>query len=297
VRIEVVAEGLQFPEGPVVCEDGSAFVAEVAAGRVSRVTPEGKVHVVAETGGSPNGLAVGPDQALYCCNSGGFDMETRDTAAMHAAPPADYVGGWVERIEIATGKVDRLYSEHADRTLGGPNDVAFAADGSFWFTDFGKWTHDGMRHGGLYHAAIDGSHLRRAAFGLSLNGVAVASDGSAIFASATHERWLLRFDPEPARCNQLGEVLSSLPGRQFLDSMALEEGGRLAVGCIGEEPGIARIDPVSGAMSKVPMPDMLPTNIAFGGSDMRTAFITLSERGLLVKCSWPSAGAKLPYNI
>jgi gluconolactonase len=44
------------------------------------------------------------------------------------------------------------------------------------------------------------------------------------------------------------------------------------------------------------MPDPITTNIAFGGEDMRTAWITGSSTGRLYKCRWPRAGLKLAYN-
>ena len=70
---EVVATGLQFPEGPVAMADGSVLIVEIRRQTVSRVTPDGKVAVVAKTGGGPNGLAIGPDGAVYICNNGGFE--------------------------------------------------------------------------------------------------------------------------------------------------------------------------------------------------------------------------------
>ena len=58
---EVVAEGLMFPEGPVAMADGSVLVVEIRRQTVSRVLSGGRIEVVAETGGGPNGLAIGPD--------------------------------------------------------------------------------------------------------------------------------------------------------------------------------------------------------------------------------------------
>lgn len=295
--IEIVAEGLEFPEGPVVCEDGSVLVVEIRGGRITRIRTDGGKQIIAETGGAPNGMAIGPDRAIYCCNNGGVDWEASDWETMQACPAKDYTGGKIQRVDIATGKVETVYSDYQGRTFGGPNDIAFSPDGSFWFTDYGKWTPDGMRHGGLYHGNVNGSDLRRVNFGLSLNGVAVTPDGKTVYASATHERWLLAFDADPATGSQHGELLAHLPGRQFLDSMALEADGNVAVGCLHEEPGIARINVTSGRCEKVPMPDNLTTNIAFGGPDMRTAYITLTEQGALAKCRWPVAGMELPFRV
>jgi gluconolactonase len=268
---------------------------EVGAGRIVRVTPDRRIETVAETGGGPNGLAVGPDGALYCCNSGGFDMGT--AVGMRALPPADYTGGTIQRIDVATGKVETLLTGYEGRTFGGPNDIIFAADGTFWFTDFGKHTADAMRHGGLYHASTDGSMLRQVAYGTCLNGVGLSPDGKTAYAAATTERWILGFDTDPAAGKQKGEVLANFPGRQFLDSMAIEASGVIAVGCLIEGAGIGRIEPRSGAAMVVRTPDSLPTNIAFGGADMRDAYITFTERGALAKCRWPTAGMRLPFNL
>ena len=102
-QFEVFAEGLAFPEGPVVMADGSVIVVEVASDKLIRCWAGGRKEVVATTGGGPNGLAVGPDGALYHANNGGIDW----------SKPGHYLGpgseGRIERIDIATGKVDVLY--------------------------------------------------------------------------------------------------------------------------------------------------------------------------------------------
>src|SRR4051794_25579264 len=79
-QLTTLAAGLRFPEGPVAMPDGSVILVEIAAGRVTRVKPDGTKETVAEPGGGPNGLAVGPDGKLYCCNNGGFGWV--DTGAL-----------------------------------------------------------------------------------------------------------------------------------------------------------------------------------------------------------------------
>ena len=56
-----MASGLQFPEGPVALDDGSVLVGEIPRGTVTRVTRDGRLQVVAKSGGGPNGIAIGPD--------------------------------------------------------------------------------------------------------------------------------------------------------------------------------------------------------------------------------------------
>jgi len=70
--IRILAEGLKFPEGPVAMPDGAIVLVEIERETISRVAADGTVDVLAQVGGGPNGLALGPDGALYVCNNGGF---------------------------------------------------------------------------------------------------------------------------------------------------------------------------------------------------------------------------------
>src|SRR6202035_1882675 len=69
--ITTVTTGLRFPEGPVAMKDGSVVLVEIERQTVTRVKPDGSTQVIAHTGGGPNGLAIGPDGALYVFNKGG----------------------------------------------------------------------------------------------------------------------------------------------------------------------------------------------------------------------------------
>ena len=70
-----LASGLEFPEGPIAMDDGSVILTEIARQTLTRVTPDGRVEVVAETGGGPNGAAIGPDGHVWITNNGGFRVE------------------------------------------------------------------------------------------------------------------------------------------------------------------------------------------------------------------------------
>src|ERR1700733_10355538 len=75
---QIVASGLAFPEGPV-WHEGSVYFTEIVGGRISRLSPQGVVELVAETGGGPNGATLGPDGALYVTQNGGMRREGRVT--------------------------------------------------------------------------------------------------------------------------------------------------------------------------------------------------------------------------
>jgi len=311
MSVTIIGEDLQFPEGPVVCEDGSVLVVELRRQQVTRIRKDGSKEVVARVEGAPNGLAVGPDGALYCCNSGGAKWIQRvgRSGWVPAGAPDDYANGWIDRIDIATGKAERLYESCDGIPLAGPNDLVFDEDGGFWFTDNGKDLGTEERHGGLYYASADGSAITRVVYGLYLNGVGLSPDGATVYAAETPRRALFAF-PAEARHGEgegaipashghgvfCGELIASFPGREMLDSLAIEADGTIAVGKVAEGSGIARIDPESGAHTLVEFPDRLPTNIAFGGPDMRDAYVTLSASGCLAHTRWPAPGLRLPFN-
>ena len=69
---DVIAQGLQFPEGPIAMNDGSVILVEIARGTLTRAW-NGRTEVIAHLGGGPNGAAIGPDGAVYVCNNGGFE--------------------------------------------------------------------------------------------------------------------------------------------------------------------------------------------------------------------------------
>src|SRR5262245_61077640 len=112
VDVDVVAEGLAFPEGPVALADGSVLVVEIVAGRLTRVDADGSTDVVAEVGGGPNGAAIGPDGAAYVCNNGGLVADRRTTPG-------------IQRVDLDTGEWTYLYTESGGQPLSAPNDLVF----------------------------------------------------------------------------------------------------------------------------------------------------------------------------
>lgn len=303
MEIEIVADGLGFPEGPVACADGSVIVTEIAGGRITRIHPDGAKEVLVEAGGGPNGAAIGPDGDLWICNNGGsFSYYERDGLNIPGPTPPDHDHGSIQRLDLASGRLETVYESCDGRPLIGPNDLVFDSDGGFWFTDHGCTTEGGRRFGALLYASADGSSITRQREDLfSPNGVGLSPDGGTVYVADT---WLQRLwafeleapgrlppDPFPAP----GRVVANLPGYQLLDSLAVEADGRVCVATI-VNGGITAIDP-DGDFEHHPFPDLICTNICFGGADMRDAWITASGTGRLYKARWPRQGLRLAFNI
>ncbi len=300
--LQLVAEGLQFPEGPVAMADGSIILTEIKRGVLSRVTPDGKVSVFAEVGGGPNGAAVGPDNALYVTNNGAsFEWLDQGGLTIPGPTPPSHRGGSIQRVDLATGAITTVYDACDGRRLIGPNDLVFDRTGGMWFTDHGASTPEGRRYGALYYARPDGSKItRQRDHIISPNGVGLSPDETVVYAADTQLGRLWAFDiaspgelaPPPGFAP--GRVICNLPGYQLLDSLAVEAGGKVCVATI-INGGITAFDP-DGSTEHFAVPDLVTTNICFGGADMRDAWITASSTGRLYKCRWPRPGLKLNYN-
>ena len=110
-EIREVTRGLEFPEGPIAMDDGSVVLVEIKRGTLTRVLPDGTQKIVANTGGGPNGAAIGPDGKVYICNNGGFEWREGGGLTLPGNQPADYKGGSIQRVDLETGAVETLYTE------------------------------------------------------------------------------------------------------------------------------------------------------------------------------------------
>ncbi len=303
--MEMIASGLRFPEGPVVMPDGSIILTEIESGHITRIAPDGSKSTVAETGGGPNGLAVGPDGKLYCCNNGGFEWQDENDFLVPHGIAKDYSGGSIQRIDIETGKVETLYkSGDFGCILRGPNDIVFDEHGGFWFTDHGKVDYEKRVHDvvGIFYAKADGSHLEEVIFpSNNPNGIGLSPDGKTLYAAETYTCRLMKFTiTEPGKvAPDMGPGGPGIPlyrpaGYKFFDSLGMEECGNICVATIGE-CGISVISPEGELVEFVPTPDIFTTNICFGGDDNMDAYICLSGSGQLMKMRWKRAGLKLNF--
>lgn len=300
--IELVAEGLRFPEGPIAMADGSVILTEIAAQRLTRVHPDGRKETVVETGGGPNGAAIGPDGAIYITNNGGsFEWLEMEGMLIPGPTPPSHTGGSIQRYDPSTSALTTLYSECDGKKLVGPNDLVFDKQGGMWFTDHGCSTPEGRKFGALYYALPDGSKITRLRdHFVSPNGVGLSPDETVVYMADTTLGRLWAFDVSaPGELAegppfQAGRVVCNLPGYQLLDSLAVEAGGKVCVATI-INGGVTAFDP-DGSTEHYPFPDLLCTNICFGGDDMQTAWVTASGTGKLYRARWPRPGLKLNFN-
>jgi gluconolactonase len=302
--ISEITGGLRFPEGPIAMPDGSVLLVEIERRTLTRVLADGTKTVAANTGGGPNGAAIGPDGAAYICNNGGFLwIENEQGLRPHMQGP-DYKGGSIQRVDLKTGAVTTLYTKGPNHKLNGPNDLVFDAHGGFYFTDLGKVREREWDRGCVYYAKADGSLIKEVAFPITTpNGCGLSPNGKTLYVAETQTGRVWAFDiTAPGEIAKLpwpsphgGRLLAGVGGYNLFDSMAVDGAGNVCVATLFN-PGITVISPDGKSVRHIPLPgDPYVTNICFGGPELRTAYVTVSMTGKLLAFAWDGPGAKLNY--
>ena len=211
-------------------------------------------------------MALETATTAIVANNGGFlwsEVEAGvripiDRAHAHQRA-AGFTGGWIERVDLASGEVTVLHRDAAGRPLRGPNDLVFDEAGGLWFTDHGKGRHASVDRGGLYYIPPDGTAVREMAFPLlGPNGVGLSPDGAGCTSSETHTGRLWAWDLEgPGEVRAAAGSLAVRHGGVCLaatpfsfDSLAVEADGRIAIGAIAD--GIVVITPDGGEPRSIP---------------------------------------------
>lgn len=306
----VLAEGLEFPEGPIALPNGDVLLVEIARGTLTRITSDGTVAVVAELGGGPNGAALGPGGWVYVCNNGGFQWIRRNGRLYPGDEPENYSSGRIERAHPETGRIEVLYTHCNGQPLRGPNDLVFDQHGGFWFTDHGKTRPRERDVTGVFYAKADGSYIEEVIFPMQApNGIGLSPDGLTLYVAETPtgRLWAFSLDAQGAlqqpvergagRRPDGGRLLRGRSGYFMFDSLAVSASGKVCVATL-IDGGITIFDPAAGEQEPafLPLPDPLTTNICFGGTDGRLAYVTLSSSGRLISLPWAEAGLRLPHN-
>jgi gluconolactonase len=294
LKSTVVAEGLKFPEAPVVMNDGSVLFVQIESKQISRLTPDGKVTLVKQLEGGPNGLAIGPDKALYIANDGGrFSFAQSNGFNFPGRIPAGFVGGSIQRLDLKTGALTTLYEECDGKHLIAPDDLVFDRHGGMWISEFGKAQGDG----GVYYATSDGKRIVRVKEGMTgANGIGLSPDGKQLHVSEGRTLWTWNVvspgvvGPDKSYPNG---AQGHLPDRSVVDSLKVLADGKVCV-CTLIVGGISIFD-TDGHAELIQFDDPMTTNLALGGRDMRDTWVTNSGLGKIVKVRWPYAGLKPAY--
>ncbi len=259
-----------FLEGPAFDRRGVFYCTDLHNGRILRVA-EGGVEVVSEYGGAPNGLKIHADGRLFvACNRRG-----------------------IIAVDPATGAVTPVVDGYEAEPFRAPNDLVFARNGDLYFTDPGQAD---LRdpHGRLFRLRAGGELellLDRLPYP---NGLALDADETLLYIAMTRTNQIWRAGIMPdGRLHRVAMFVQLSGGLSGPDGLAVDESGNLAVCHFGRGTvwllswlgdAVARVRSVAGLGT---------SNLAFGGPDRRTLWITESETGVILAARMPAAGLPL----
>lgn len=252
-QVEKLVGNLQFTEGPVWHPDGYLLFSDIPANRTIKYTPDGSVETYLEPSRNSNGLTLDHDLRLVAC---------------------EHTGRQVSR-QADDGQMETIVSHWDGKRLNSPNDLVVHSSGTVFFTDppYGIQPEEAeIGFNGVYRVDDDGSiTLLESDFGRP-NGLAFSPDESVLYVDDTERRNVRSFD--------VNDDLSLSNDRVFIDMDTSEQGspdgmkvdtsGNLYVTGAG---GVWVISPGAEHLGTIVFPE-LPANVAFGGGDYRTLFVT-----------------------
>ncbi|MES3000046.1 MAG: SMP-30/gluconolactonase/LRE family protein [Pseudomonadota bacterium] len=256
-----------FLEGPVFDRAGNLYVVDIPWGRIFRVTPAGEFSVAAEYDGWPNGLKFHPDGRLFV---------------------ADYKNG-ILSVDVETGSVEPVCTHYRLERFHGINDLTFASNGDLYFTDQGQsGLHDAS---GRVFRVRTGQEPELLLGNIpSPNGLVLNLEETKLYVAVTRANAVWRLPFVDGGVSKVGVFLQLSGGHAGPDGIALDAAGGLAVAHAGlgavwifSERG----EPLYRVRSCM---GHLTTNIAFGGKDGKTLFITESQSGTILTARVPTAG-------
>ena len=259
-----------FLEAPAFDRHGNLYVGDIPNGRIFRIDPKGQWELVVQYEGEPNGMKfVSEDEIVI----------------------ADYRNGLMS-LDVKRGIVRGFLERRNTERFKGVNDLIFDSRGNLFFTDQGQTgLHDPT--GRVYRLRADG-HLDMLLGNVpSPNGVALSPDEKVLYVAVTRGNCVWRVPlMEDGGTAKVGQFFTS-HGPSGPDGLAVDESGRLLVA----NPGLgvawvldALAQPVEVLRSTA---GASVTNLAFGGADRRTVYLTESASGSILTAPMDQPGRSL----
>lgn len=235
----------EFTEGPAVDQSGNVYFSDIHTGKIYRWSTNGSVTVFLEGLSSPNGLAFDGSGNLIACEGGNGRLISIDPQS---------------RITV-------LADQYNGTRFNEPNDLWIAPQGGIYFTDpaFQSPVVQGGEY--VFYLAPDRGQVTRVINDMVRpNGIVGTDDGKTLYVADYEAGQTFAYDinPDGSLSNKRLFVLTGS------DGMDLDARGNLYL----TTPNQVRIFNAEGnSLRDIPIQEN-PTNIAFGGADHQTLFIT-----------------------
>jgi gluconolactonase len=257
-----------FLEGPAFDRDGNLYVVNIPFGEILRVTPKGDWDVVAGYDGWPNGLKIHKDGSLYV---------------------ADYKIGIV-RIDPKSGAVETVVDHRWSESFHGCNDLHFASNGDIYFTDQGQ---SGMHEptGRVYRYTTAGKLDRLIGNGPSPNGLVLNPEETVLYVGMTrgNAAWRVPLLPD-GTTTKVSIFIQLSGGYGGPDGLGMDSKGGLLI-CHAGLGTVWHFDHLGQPAHRIRSCEgLMTTNMAWGGPDKKSVFITESASGCILRAELPVAG-------
>ncbi|MGP1676282.1 MAG: SMP-30/gluconolactonase/LRE family protein [Burkholderiales bacterium] len=257
-----------FLEGPSFDRAGNLYVVDIPSGRILRISPAGEFELVAEYDGEPNGLKIAKDGRIFI---------------------TDYRHG-IMTLDPDSGRVSSVLERRWSERFKGVNDLVFAQNGDIYFTDQGQTgLHDPT--GRVYRLRTDGALELIVDNIPSPNGLVLNGAEHILYVAATRGNCIWRVplmpDGSASKVGLFVQLSGSLGGP---DGLAMDQEDNLVIAHAGlgtvwvfsrlGEP-LYRIRSCEG---------LATTNVAYGGAENKSLYITESESGCVLLARLAVAG-------
>jgi len=272
-RLEKLAGGFQFLEGPLWHPDGYLLFSDPNANTIYRWTRDGAVSVFRSKSGYA-GFDIGD---YHQPGSNGLTLDRNGLLSIN-----EHGNRRVTRLE-RTGKITVLADHYDGKRLNSPNDLVYRSDGTLYLTDppFGlPRTFDDPKkelpYSGVYMVK-DGqvTLLTRELSGP--NGIAFSPDEKYLYVDNwdLKRKVLMRYEVNPDGSIANGKVFYDFtrdPEPVALDGIKVDQEGHVYVSAPG---GVWILSPEGKALGRIVPPEH-DANFAFGDEDGRTLYLTAS---------------------
>jgi len=253
--VELVKEGFQFTEGPVATSDESVYFTDIPANRIYRLSATGAIEVFREKTAAANGLALDPAGNLVAVEGDGKRVIRMDRSGNVTPVAATAAGG---------------------RPFLRPNDLIVDRRGGIYVSDPGP--RENTAKAFVYYVRPDGQVILVSDEIARPNGLTLTLDGKVLLVDDTRGDTIFAFDVQPdgsaVNKRPFGRLRGMPTGQPSVaDGMALDSEGRVYVTTV---TGIQVLAANGDYLGTIPVPRQ-PSNLAFGGAERRTLYITARE--------------------
>jgi gluconolactonase len=249
IKVERLATGFAFTEGPVWSPEGFLLFSDVPNNEIVRFVP-GKGHDVfrAESNGA-NGNTFDSKGRLYTCESRTRRVTRTDKK----------------------GRIEILADKWEGKRLNAPNDIVVRKDGHVYFTDpaFGRQADEReLDFYGVYHITPKGEMELVTKPAGRPNGIAISPDGKILYVANSDDRNLRAYDLD-RNGNASNERVLIFGIDGVPDGIAVDKNGNIYI----TARGVAVYSPQGKLLTTIEMAET-PANCVFGDPDLRTLYIT-----------------------